>query len=163
MLVGTAEVVKEPVDKVVFLEDLSAADAAKAGQSTYRTLVEHRSRSRDLSTLVVLLILSWIGIGDVSNAHGLTYCVWWLVSRFAGALLPAGLVNLGNTCYMNSTLQVRLTHTDTFVVTGDPFEPISGLRDWLMRGCRNWLFKSRQGFRLTTPPSPASLPQLSDP
>lgn len=31
MLVGTAEVVKEPVDKVVFLEDLSAADAAKAG------------------------------------------------------------------------------------------------------------------------------------
>lgn len=32
MLVGTAEVVREPVEKTVFVEDLSAADAAKAGE-----------------------------------------------------------------------------------------------------------------------------------
>lgn len=36
MLVGTAEVVKEPVEKTVFVEDLSAADAAKAGESEDR-------------------------------------------------------------------------------------------------------------------------------
>jgi hypothetical protein len=65
MLVGTAEVVKEPVDKVVFLEDLSAADAAKAGQSTYQTLMDQGIRGTELPTLSVLLILSWIGMVDV--------------------------------------------------------------------------------------------------
>lgn len=150
MLVGTAEVVKEPVDKVVFLEDLSAADAAKAGQSTYQTLMDQGIRGTELP------ILSWIGLVDVSNAPGLTYC-GTAVSRFAGALLPAGLVNLGNTCYMNSTLQVRMTHTDTFLVTGDPFEVISGLQNLLLKGYVVGFPSERKGCRLTTPPSPASL------
>ncbi|CAM9673788.1 unnamed protein product [Heterosigma akashiwo] len=52
MLMGSAEVVQAPAEKVVFLEDMSEAEQAQTG-----------------------------------------------------ALLPSGMVNLGNTCYMNSTLE----------------------------------------------------------
>jgi hypothetical protein len=137
MMMGTPgeAALKEPKERPKFIEDMTVSEMNVAVSCIYRN--RHSSYQRASETyfyaFIFPLLACWsVGIFNyVIRIHFAFRDIINFTRFISKHAIPVGLQNLGNTCYMNATLQCKSFHSNKTFFTSLGLARIPELNDSL--------------------------------